>query len=166
MRHSLLLIAGTTLLLSGCFDDDDDDYQAPEENTAPEAISEAFATQVDTPFTDTLTGNDADGDSLAFALGDAPTLGEVEIDQDGSFTYTPDEETTGEDSFTFTVSDGTADPVTGTITVTIEAEEVAFSAYSRAAFEQEPDDEPLPLNGRDVTQDVEDPENYDDLLEQ
>lgn len=166
MRHSLLLIAGTTLLLSGCFDDDDDDYQAPEENTAPEAISEAFATQVDTPFTDTLTGNDADGDTLVFALGEEPLFGEVEVADDGSFTYTPDEEATGEDSFSFTVSDGTADPVTGTITITIEAEQVAFSAYSRAAFDQEPNDKPLPLNGRDVNQDVEDPDNYNDLLEQ
>ena len=163
-KHKLWVISGLVLALSGCFDsDDDNDYQAPEENVAPVAVDEMLTTQADISIDGTLTATDADGDSLTFGLGENGTLGNAEVNVDGSFTYTPNAQVTGSDSFTFTVSDGVNPEVTATVSVTIEAQQVSFSSYTRDAFNQAPTDEPLPINGREFTQDADDT-TFDDLL--
>ena len=163
-KHKLWVIYGLVLALTGCFDsDDDNDYQAPEENVAPVAVDEMLTTQADIAFDGTLTATDADGDALTFGLGENGTLGNAEVSTDGSFTYTPNAQVTGSDSFTFTVSDGVNPEVTATVSVTIEAQQVSFSSYTRDAFNQAPTDEPLPINGREFTQDADDT-TFDDLL--
>ena len=68
----------------------------------------------------TLTGSDPDGDTLAYALAATTThgtLGGIAPE----LTYTPDAGFTGDDGFTFTVSDGSAEsqPATVLITVTL-----------------------------------------------
>jgi predicted extracellular nuclease len=50
--------------------------------------------------------SDPDGDPLTAATLTLPTHGTLMFDPDGSFTYTPDLEFTGEDSFTYQASDG------------------------------------------------------------
>lgn len=163
-KHRVWIISGLVLALSGCFDsDDDNDYQAPEENAAPVAVDEMLTTQADIAIDGTLTATDADGDALTFGLGENGMLGNAEVNTDGSFTYTPNAQVTGSDSFTFTVSDGVNPEVTATVSVTIEAQQVSFSSYTRDAFNQEPTDEPLPINGREFTQDADDT-TFDDLL--
>ena len=163
-KHRLWIVSGLVLALSGCFDsDDDDDYQAPEENVAPVAVDEMLTTQADIAFDGTLTASDADGDALTFGLGEDGSLGSAVVNADGSFTYTPNAQVTGSDSFTFTVSDGVNPEVTATVSVTIEAQQVSFSSYTRDAFNQAPTDEPLPVNGREFTQDADDT-TFDDLL--
>lgn len=163
-KHRVWIISGLVLALSGCFDsDDDNDYQAPEENAAPVAVDEMLTTQADIAIDGTLTATDADGDPLTFGLGENGTLGNAEVNTDGSFTYTPNAQVTGSDSFTFTVSDGVNPEVTATVSVTIEAQQVSFSSYTRDAFNQAPTDEPLPINGREFTQDADDT-TFDDLL--
>ncbi|MEL7442798.1 MAG: Ig-like domain-containing protein, partial [Pseudomonadota bacterium] len=140
-KHKLWVICGLVLALTGCFDsDDDNDYQAPEENAAPVAVDEMLTTQADIAFDGTLTATDADGDALTFGLGENGTLGNAEVNADGSFTYTPNAQVTGSDSFTFTVSDGVNPEVTATVSVTIEAQQVSFSSYTRDAFNQAPTD--------------------------
>lgn len=161
--RKLLLLSVVSLALTGCFDDDDDDKEMPEMNTAPEAVSEAFITQTDTAFSDMLSASDADGDTLTYSLDTEAMLGTVEVMDDGSFTYTPNAQVTGEDSFTFSVSDGEAS-ATGTISVTIEMLEVSVSQYTRDAFAQDATDMPLPVNGREFIQDADDPDAFDDLL--
>lgn len=163
-KHRLWIVSGLVLALSGCFDsDDDDDYQAPEENVAPVAVDEMLTTQADIAFDGTLTASDADGDALTFGLGEDGSLGSAVVNADGSFTYTPNAQVTGSDSFTFTVSDGVNPEVTATVSVTIEAQQVSFSSYTRDAFNQAPTDEPLPVNGREFIQDADDT-TFDDLL--
>lgn len=163
-KHRVWIISGLVLALSGCFDsDDDNDYQAPEENAAPVAVDEMLTTQADIAIDGTLTATDADGDPLTFGLGENGTLGNAEVNVDGSFTYTPNAQVTGSDSFAFTVSDGVNPEVTATVSVTIEAQQVSFSSYTRDAFNQAPTDEPLPINGREFTQDADDT-TFDDLL--
>ncbi len=138
-KHRVWIISGLVLALSGCFDsDDDNDYQAPEENAAPVAVDEMLTTQADIAIDGTLTATDADGDPLTFGLGENGTLGNAEVNTDGSFTYTPNAQVTGSDSFTFTVSDGVNPEVTATVSVTIEAQQVSFSSYTRDAFNQAP----------------------------
>ena len=163
-QHRLWIASGLVLALSGCFDsDDDNDYQAPEENAAPVAVDEMLTTQADIAIDGTLSATDADGDALTFGLGENGTLGSAQVNTDGSFTYTPNAQVTGSDSFTFTVSDGVNPDVTATVSVTIEAQQVSFSSYTRDAFNQAPTDEPLPINGREFTQDA-DETTFDDLL--
>ncbi|MDO6476780.1 Ig-like domain-containing protein [Alteromonas sp. 1_MG-2023] len=156
MKH-LFLVAVTGIILSGCSDDDDTNY-------APEVISEDFTTTVDTSFSDTLTASDANGDTLVYSLDGSPANGSVEVADNGSFTFTPDAEFTGEDSFTFTVSDGVNDPVSGTIGIIVEAENVMVSTYVRSAFSQPATGTPLPVNGRVFENDSDDPAAFDDLL--
>jgi len=164
LKYKMWVISGLVLALSGCFDsDDDNDYQAPDENAAPVAVDEMLTTQADVAFDGTLTATDDDGDALTFGLGENGTLGSAEVNADGSFTYTPNAQVTGSDSFTFTVSDGVNPEVTATVSVTIEAQQVSFSSYTRDAFNQAPTDEPLPINGREFTQDA-DETTFDDLL--
>ncbi len=85
---------------------------------APVADPGTAAGDEDTLITGVLTATDADGDNLTFSLLDAPANGDVVVNPDGSFTFTPDLDFNGEDSFTFTVSDGAlTDTETATITI-------------------------------------------------
>ena len=123
------VISGLVLALSGCFDsDDDDDYPPPEENVAPVAVDQMLTTQADIAFDGTLTATDEDGDTLTFGLGENGSLGSAVVNADGSFTYTPNAQVTGSDSFTFPVSDGVNPEVTATVSVTIDAQQVSFSS--------------------------------------
>ncbi|MGF1583156.1 MAG: Ig-like domain-containing protein, partial [Gemmataceae bacterium] len=62
---------------------------------------------------------DIDGDDLTASLESDVTNGTLELQSDGSFIYTPDANYSGNDTFTYRVSDGTdsSDPVTVTIAV-------------------------------------------------
>lgn len=158
------IVTSLVLALTGCFDNDDDkDYQTPEENAAPVAVDQMLTTQADIAFDGTLTATDEDGDMLSFGLGENASLGNAEVNPDGSFSYTPNAQVIGNDSFTFTVSDGVNPEVIATVSITIEAQQVSFTSYTREAFNQASTDEPLPINGRVFTQDADDT-TFDDLL--
>ncbi|WP_352255939.1 cadherin-like domain-containing protein, partial [Pseudoalteromonas sp. 19-MNA-CIBAN-0066] len=80
-----------------------------------------------------------------------PTLGSVVVNTDGTYTYTPNKEQTGSDSFMFGVSDGVNNQVTATISITIEALQVDFAQFATDAFNQPTNAEPLSINGRVFT---------------
>jgi hypothetical protein len=68
-----------------------------------------------------VNDHDADGDALTAALGTGPTdAASFSLQPDGSFTYASTAGFTGTDSFTYTVNDGVAAPITATATVTVE----------------------------------------------
>lgn len=158
-----MLILGTCIVaLSGCFDDDDKPIEV---NSPPEAGSVSLITQTETDINDQLTANDADGDNLVFAVVEEPQLGQLTLQSDGNFTYTPNAEITGTDSFVFSVTDGSSAPVSGTVDITIELLEVSFRSQSRLAFQQMNMDLPLSVNGRVFIQDVTDQNEYQDLID-
>src|SRR6185295_14291762 len=64
---------------------------------------------------------DADSDPLTVTLVDDVAHGTLSLGSNGSFTYTPDANYFGADSFTYTVNDGTADSNTATVTLTIDS---------------------------------------------
>lgn len=164
---NLLMTAACGLLVIGCGSDKDyPDVKNPDGNATPTASDASFTTQTDTELTGELMARDDDGDELTFALIDQPTNGSVTLEESGMFSYQPNATVTGNDSFTFEVSDGEATSSVAMVDITIEALEVSFSTYSRQAFEQMPTDEPLPVNGRTFEQDVTEPDAYDDLLVQ
>lgn len=86
--------------------------------TAPVANSATFTTPVETRLHAALTGSDADGDTLTFTLGALPPdHGTVSISLTGQLTYIPDAGFSGDDFFTFKVSDGTVNSVDALVTV-------------------------------------------------
>lgn len=94
-------------------------------NRAPSASDDAYTTDEDTALTvpaPGVLGNDTelDGDALTAALVTGPAQGTVSLNADGSFTYTPNAGYTGADSFTYTVSDGTATSNTATVQLTVQ----------------------------------------------
>jgi VCBS repeat-containing protein len=70
-----------------------------------------------------VLGNDtdADGSALTAALVAAPSRGALTLNPDGSFTYQPNEDFVGADSFTYRANDGTADSAVATVTITVGA---------------------------------------------
>ncbi|SBS74821.1 40-residue YVTN family beta-propeller repeat protein [uncultured Mycobacterium sp.] len=74
---------------------------------------------------------DQDGDVLSATLVDTTANGQVVVNADGSYTYTPNTDYVGNDSFAFTVSDGTHTSNTATVTITVHdtSEETAPEAY-------------------------------------
>lgn len=63
-----------------------------------------------------LTG---DGDDLTYTLDSSPAHGTLTVDPTGSWTYTPDPDFNGADSFTYTVDDGRSISAPVTVTVTV-----------------------------------------------
>ena len=59
------------------------------------------------------------GTTLTATLGASPANGTVTLAADGSFTYTPNANFNGTDSFTYTASDGTAVSNVATVTITV-----------------------------------------------
>ncbi len=92
-------------------------------NDAPVANGGTDSTDEDTAISDgQVTGSDTENDDLTFSLVDDVTNGTLVLDQDGSFTYTPDADWNGTDTFTFLANDGDLDSeVAATITITVGA---------------------------------------------
>ena len=90
-------------------------------NDAPAATAVNAATEVGIPVALTLTGSDAEGDSLTWNIASAPAHG-ILSGSGAAWTYTPDPAWAGTDEFTFTVSDGSdfspATPATITVAST------------------------------------------------
>jgi VCBS repeat-containing protein len=85
---------------------------------SPVAALQVFNTPEDTRFSAHLVATDADGDTLSFALNEAPSHGHLTLGSDGLFEYQPDANFSGRDSFVFRVSDGlTTVPARAEITV-------------------------------------------------
>src|SRR5215208_6150014 len=72
-----------------------------------------------------LNANDADGDNLSFTIVDDPSNGQLGNvnPSTNTVTYTPDEDYSGEDNFTFIVNDGTSDSNEATVSITVEEQQ-------------------------------------------
>jgi VCBS repeat-containing protein len=96
-----------------------------EVNYAPVAVADSYSVDEDDFLTVEAPGvlgndSDADGDGLYAVLVDDVSHGSLTFNTDGSFTYDPDQDFSGTDTFTYRAYDGiaTSDPATVTITVT------------------------------------------------
>jgi VCBS repeat-containing protein len=110
-------------------------------NDAPAAAGNAYTTAEDTALTvpaPGVLGNDADpdGDPLTAVAGSGPSHGTLTLNADGSFTYRPENNFNGSDSFTYQANDGTLDSNQATVTITItganDAPAADDDAYSTA----------------------------------
>ena len=91
---------------------------------APAAVADSYTTNEDTKLTVPVAGvlandTDVENDPLQAVLVQGPAHGDLTLNPDGSFTYTPDANYNGADSFTYKANDGTldSDPVTVSLTV-------------------------------------------------
>ncbi|MBT2765920.1 isopeptide-forming domain-containing fimbrial protein, partial [Paenibacillus sp. ISL-20] len=91
----------------------------PPANQPPMASDTQETTWKNTPVTGSVYGVDPDGDQLTFTKGSDPTNGTVTVNPDGTWTYVPDTDFTGTDSFTVTISDGKGGTITSTVTVNV-----------------------------------------------
>ena len=89
-------------------------------NQPPVAGNGALTTVQNTPATGKLTATDANGDPLTYQVVSAAKLGSVALNAaTGSFTYTPNANSSGADTFTFKANDGKADSNVASFTVTV-----------------------------------------------
>ena len=92
-------------------------------NDVPVATDDAFSGAEDTTISGNVLDNDNDVDNdsedLTASLLAGPANGNVVINNDGSFIYTPDANFNGDDSFAYTVSDG-AITDTGTVILSVD----------------------------------------------
>lgn len=101
-------------------DDDDDDDDALETNNIPTGSPQSVTGYGVNPVAITLSGNDADGDSLTYELVDSPSNGSLSGIALPNLTYTADAGYYGADSFTFRVNDGAVNSATITVSITIQ----------------------------------------------
>ena len=110
-------------------------------NAAPVAVDDTAATPAGDPVTIDVLANDTDpdGDAIAVSSVGAPAHGAAET-VDGAVRYTPVEGFAGEDTFTYTVSDGRGGTGTAVVTVTVQDLAALLDACGQApdAF---PDDD-------------------------
>jgi VCBS repeat-containing protein len=92
-------------------------------NDTPSANAQTISPTEDITYTGTLTASDIEGSTLTYSIVTTPSKGTVTITNTttGAFTYVPNLNATGADSFTFKVNDGTVDSAPATITVNILA---------------------------------------------
>jgi len=116
MHAKVIAILGAAIVAVGC----GGGSSSPSPNVPPIAKDQSLATKQDVPLSVTLTGADADGDALTFAVVTPPAHGAL----DGTapiLTYVPISGFSGSDRFTFTVTDGRATSGEATVSITVVA---------------------------------------------
>ncbi len=93
-------------------------------NDAPVALNDAYSADINTPLTIPATGvlgndSDVDGDPLTSVLVTNASHGNVVLNSDGSFTYTPTLNYFGLDSFTYQANDGALSSGIATVNLTV-----------------------------------------------
>jgi VCBS repeat-containing protein len=95
-------------------------------NLPPTAQGDSYTINEGAALTEDAAGgvlhndSDPDGKPLTAILVAGPSNGTLNIQPDGSFTYTPNDFFFGSDSFTYQASDGTLSSTTATVTITVK----------------------------------------------
>ncbi len=107
-------------------------YLLREENQAPIAENMSLSTYKNVPITGYFQALDAEGDPLTFQITGTPARGSVAVAEDGTsrFVYTPYENKTGKDSFTYVAVDS-AGNISNPAKVSVRIEKASTSvSYS------------------------------------
>jgi hypothetical protein len=122
--------------------------EPPDQNRPPAGDDQNVTTDEDTPISGVVTATDPDGNPLSFGPGSNPANGSVVVNPDGSYTYTPNANYSGTDSFTVSVSDGQGGTDTLTVTVVVNPINDAPQAVDDAASTGE--DQALLISAADL----------------
>lgn len=120
-------------------------------NDSPVATNDSYSTPFETALniaTPGILSNDTDVDSTTLTLTviAQPEHGDLTLNANGSFVYTPDDDFTGTDGFSYTVGDGTATSTVAAVTIAVEAAgegEAVDAAMLALMAEDDEDSEPL-----------------------
>ncbi|MFO1513416.1 MAG: Ig-like domain-containing protein [Verrucomicrobiota bacterium] len=93
-------------------------------NDPPIARNDQYSTPEDAVLSISAPGvlsndSDPDGDALAAHIVTSPSNGQVSLNSNGSFIYTPNENFNGSDSFTYRANDGKTNSGVATVTITV-----------------------------------------------
>jgi large repetitive protein len=98
-------------------------------NDVPVAAPDSYSISEDTSLivavedTNQLLANDTDADGDTLTVSDSPIVepshGVLSLSSNGSFTYSPDPNFFGEDSFTYEIEDGNGNTAEGVVTITV-----------------------------------------------
>jgi len=100
------------------------EYTTGPSNDPPVANDETYTTNEDTPLTVAAPGvlgndSDVDGNPLTAVLNTSPSNGNLTLNSNGSFSYTPNANFNGSDSFTYRANDGQANSNIATVMITV-----------------------------------------------
>lgn len=108
------------------------------EGMAPVAENLEFTTYRNTSFGGTLSAYDSDGEELNYEITTAPVKGDIELEADGSFVYTPRQDKKGKDYFGYRAIDSEGNgSQEATVIITIEKQksDVSYSDMEGNAAE-------------------------------
>ncbi len=123
----------------------------------PVAFPDQFTTNEDTKLIATcycVISNDVevDGEQLTVVLNNPVSHGTLELNPDGTFTYTPDQDFFGTDTFTYTATDGINDTAETLVTIIVAPVNDAPIAFDDVLSlnEDTPTELPILANDKDV----------------
>lgn len=102
----------------------------PKKDQPPTAEDGSLETYKNIANTGTLQASDPEGKTLTYQIVQQPKRGTVELQADGTFTYTPNQNKVGKDSFTYTVTDpggNTSEPAKISIEILKPTEAMAYT---------------------------------------
>ena len=117
-------------------------------NDQPVASSLSVSTSENTNVSIHLQGTDVDGDALTYSILSQPSKGTLS-GAAPNLIYTPDEDSTGGDSFTYRVNDGVSDSAIATVSISISEVNDPPVAFARNVTTQEDTNLPITLTGSD-----------------
>ncbi|MCT4706616.1 tandem-95 repeat protein, partial [Enterobacteriaceae bacterium H16N7] len=120
------------------------DPGVPGQTFDPATGDYAVGVQEDTPVNGRVAASDPDGDDLTYVVIAQPANGTLVFNPDGSYTYTPNADFNGTDSFMVEISDGLDGTVQSTVTLTVSP--VADIAADTATTNE---DTPVTINVTD-----------------
>ena len=103
-------------------------------NDAPTTVADSYSVTPNEPFVVSgpfgVLANDfdVDGDAFTALAGQDPSHGALQFNEDGSFTYTPDTDFTGTDSFTYFAEDENSRSAETTVGIRVESNNAAPTA--------------------------------------
>lgn len=103
------------------------------ENKAPTAQDSTFETYKNIPNSGTLSVTDPEGEAMTFQVVREPKRGTVVLDSSGGFTYTPNRNKVGRDSFIYTATDAsgnTSNEATVSIQILKPTEKTTYADMS------------------------------------
>ena len=128
-------------------------------NEPPVAEDDEMATVEDVATTIDVLRNDEDpeGETLTVSPGQGPRSGTAVLNADSTFTYTPNPDTNGIDSFTYTISDGRNPRAGATVHVPVDSvnDPPSFAAPTAERIVAETDREGDPVGGPVIADDVD-----------
>ncbi len=116
----------------------------------PVANAQSIGTDEDTATAVTLSGSDADGDSLTFTVTSGPAHGTLS-GSGANLTYTPAANYHGPDSFTYVANDSWTDSEAASVSLTVQAVNDAPVANAQSISTDEDTATAVTLSGSDAT---------------